>query len=90
MAVDPQYCLLFVNLFTPKIYTYPTKTRNLLGKKTQIFYNDIAKKRDITNIMRLQADLEFQQKQIKKLMKSITLKYVAADYMVERHLSLSK
>ena len=59
-------------------------------KKIQIFYNDIAKKRDITNIMRLQADLEFQQKQIKKLMKSITLKYVAADYMMERHLALSK
>ena len=24
-AVDPKYCLLFVDLFTSKIYTYPMK-----------------------------------------------------------------
>ena len=32
-AVDPKFCLLFVDLFTSKIYTFPMKTRNLLAKK---------------------------------------------------------
>ena len=32
-AIDPKFCLLFVNLFTSKIYTFPMKTRNLLAKK---------------------------------------------------------
>ena len=31
-AVDPKYCLLIVDLFTSKIYTYPMKSRNLLKK----------------------------------------------------------
>ena len=36
-AVDPKFCLLFVNLFTSKIYTYPIKKRNLLAKKWNYF-----------------------------------------------------
>ena len=32
-AVDPLYCLLVVDLFTQKIYTYPMKKRSLLAKK---------------------------------------------------------
>ena len=66
-AADPKYCLLFVDLFTSMIYTYPMKTRNLLAKKMAIFYQDIAKKR--TGKMRLQTDREFQQTNIKKLNK---------------------
>ena len=31
-AADPHYCLLFVDLFTQKIYTYPMKKRNLKEK----------------------------------------------------------
>ena len=27
-AVDPKFCLLFVDLFTSNIYTYPMKARN--------------------------------------------------------------
>ena len=40
---------------------------NLLKKKMEIFYNDILKKREINEIMRLQTDLEFQQNEIKRL-----------------------
>ena len=43
-AVDPRYCLLFVDLFMSKIYTYPMKKRTILKKKIQISYNDISKK----------------------------------------------
>ena len=43
-AVDPKFCLLFVDLFTSKIYTYLMKTRNLLAKKIELFHNDINKK----------------------------------------------
>ena len=44
-AVDPKFYLLFVDLFTSKIYTFPIKTRNLLAKKLEQFYNDIQKKK---------------------------------------------
>ena len=44
-TVDPKYCLLFVDLLTLKIYTYPMKSRSLLKRKTQLFYNDIAQKK---------------------------------------------
>ena len=43
-AVDPHYFLLFVDLFTQKIYTFPMKKRNLLKKKMQIFYEEIQHK----------------------------------------------
>ena len=43
--VDPKYCLLFLDLFTSKIYTYPIKNRTLLKKKLEVFYNDISKKK---------------------------------------------
>ena len=64
-AVDPQYCLLLVDLFTSEIYIYPMKNRSLLAKKLKLFYEDINRKR--TGRMRLQTDLEFKQNQIKKL-----------------------
>ena len=44
-AIDPKFCLLFVDLFTSKIYTFPMKTRNLLAKKMEQFYNDIQKEK---------------------------------------------
>ena len=66
-AVDPKYCLLFVDLFTSMIYTYPMKNQKILAKKTAQFYQDIAKKRSCQ--MRLQTDQEFQQNSIKKLNK---------------------
>ena len=44
-AADPHYCLLFVDLFTQKIYTFPMKKRNLLKKKMQAFYEEVEHKR---------------------------------------------
>ena len=46
-AVDPKFCLLFVDLFTSKIYLYPMKKGNLLAKKMELFYKDIEKKKKI-------------------------------------------
>ena len=67
-AADPEYCLLFVDLFTSMIYTYPMKRRSLLAKEMVIFYQDVAKKR--MGRMRLQMNCEFQQKtNIKKVNK---------------------
>ena len=59
-AVNPRFCLLFVDLFTSKIYTYPMKKRNGLAKKMKVFYTDIEKKR--LGKMRLQTDEEFKQR----------------------------
>ena len=64
-AVDLKYFLLLVYLFTSKIYVYPIKNRNFLAKKLKLFYEDINQKR--TGRMRLQADLELKQNEIKKL-----------------------
>ena len=66
-AADPHYCLLFVDLFTQKIYTFLIKKRALLKNKMKMFYEEIENKRK--DRMRLQTDLEFQQNEIKKLNK---------------------
>ena len=58
-AVDPKYWILIVDLFTSKIYVYPTKNRSLLAKKLNLFYKDIKSKR--TGQMRLKTNLEFNQ-----------------------------
>ena len=36
-AVDPHYCLLFVDLFTQKVYTFPMKKKKLVKKKGKFF-----------------------------------------------------
>ena len=64
-AVDPKYALLVVDLFTSKTYVYPMKSRKLLARKLQLFYDEIEPKRD--GKMTLQTDLEFKQNAIKKL-----------------------
>ena len=43
-AVDPKFCLLFADLFTSQIYTYPMKKIYILAKKVKLFYKDIEKK----------------------------------------------
>ena len=40
-AVNPKFCLLFVDLLISKIYTYPMKERKFLAKKMELFYKDI-------------------------------------------------
>ena len=67
--VDPHYCLLCADLFSPKIYTYPMKKRSLLAKKIKQFYEEIERKGDSKEQMRIQTDLEFRQREIQKLNK---------------------
>ena len=57
-AVDPKFCLLFVDIFTSNIYTYPIKKKESFSKKMELFYNDIKKKR--LGKMRLQTNQEFK------------------------------
>ena len=70
-AVDPKYALLCVDLFTSKIYVYTMRKRSQIVNKLEDFYKDISTKRKKNETMRLQADQEFQQNEIKK----INLKY---------------
>ena len=45
LTVDPKYYLLFVDLFTSMIYTYPMRNHKLLAKKKMLqFYQDIKKR----------------------------------------------
>ena len=67
-AADPLYCLLIVDLFTQKVYTYPMKKRNLLSRKLELFYNEVKNKRK-NKRTKLQTDLEFNQNEIKILNK---------------------
>ena len=36
-AIDPKYFLLFVNLFTSKVYVYPMKSKKSIAAKMEIF-----------------------------------------------------
>ena len=67
-AVDPKYALLCVDLFSLKVYVYLMKKRSNLARKLELFYQEIESKRE-NEKMRLQADLEFQQNEIKNLNK---------------------
>ena len=42
-AVNPKFCLLFVDFLTSKIYTYPIKNKSF-SKKMELFYKDREKK----------------------------------------------
>ena len=70
--IDPKFCFLFVNLFTSKIYTFPIKTRHLLAKKMEQFYNDTQKKKKWQE-KRLQTDGEFKQWKIYDLNKKFNV-----------------
>ena len=45
LATDPKYCLLFVDLFLPKIYVYPMQSRKSIFNKMEIFYKKVEGKR---------------------------------------------
>ena len=51
----PQYVLVFVDLFTSKIYTYPMKSRKQIRQKLEKFYKDVKSKRKGKK-MKLQID----------------------------------
>ena len=48
-AIDPHYCLLCVDLFSSKIYTYPMKKRSLLAKKWSSFMKKLKRKEIVKN-----------------------------------------
>ena len=75
-AVDSKLCLLFAHLFTSKIYTYPTKKRNLLAKKKWNYVKKTKKKKSLGKT-RLQTDQEFKQRNIEQLNKKLTSKCIA-------------
>ena len=87
-AVDPEYCLLIVDLFTSKTYVFRMKNRSLLEKKLEVFFNEIQPKR--TGKMRLQTDLEFNQNRIKQLNKNLMLTCIIQKFVVVKLLLQSK
>lgn len=60
-AVDPEYFLLIVGLFTSKFYMYPIKNRSLMAIKLALFYEDMSKKRKMEKERRLQTDKKIEQ-----------------------------
>ena len=73
-VVAPKYCLLCVDLFTSKVYTYGMKKKSQLADKLEKFYLEIADvrsylKKEKRYRMRLQTDQEFNQNEIKALNK---------------------
>ena len=74
-AVDPHHCLLCVNHLSLKIYTYPLKKRSLLANKMEQFYEEIETKRDGSEQMRIQTDLEFRQRETQKLNQKYVLMF---------------
>ena len=87
-AVDPEYCLLIIDLFTSKTYVFRMKNRSLLAKKLEVFFNEIQPKR--TGKMRLQTDLEFNQNRIKQLNKNLMLACIIQKFLVVKLLLQSK
>ena len=43
-ACDPKYSLLFVNLFTSKVYVYPMESRKHILNKMYFFYKEVEKR----------------------------------------------
>ena len=75
-AVAPKYCLLCIDLFTSKVYTYSMKKKSQLADKLEKFYLEIEDVRSQEDLkkekrcrMRLQTDQEFNQNEIKALNK---------------------
>ena len=68
-AVDIKYALLCVDLFWSKVYVYlMKKKKKSLARKRELFYPEIKPKQDQKQEMiRMQTNVEFLQKEIKKL-----------------------
>ena len=68
-AVAPKYCLICIDLFTSKVYTYGVKKKSQLADKLEKFYLEIADvrsylKKEKRYRMHLQTDQEFNQNEI--------------------------
>ena len=44
-VVDPKYCLVIVDLFSSKTYSFPMKNRKLIAQKLEKFYKEVEGKR---------------------------------------------
>ena len=71
-ATDPKYCLLFVDLFTSKVYVYPMKLTKPILNKMEIFYQDDENERKGQK-MKIQTDQEFKQRKIFDLNKKYNI-----------------
>ena len=49
-AGEFKYCLLAVDLFTSKVYTYPMKSRRFIAKNMNKFYEEVDEKRKGKNV----------------------------------------
>ena len=67
----PKYCLLAVDVFSSKIYTYPMQQHDLLIKKL--------KRKRKNNKMHLQADMEFQKNNKKELNKKFNVEIFSTE-----------
>ena len=67
LVIHPKYCLLVINMFTSKIYTYPMKLRRKLVRKLKEFYIDIAKKKETTKGCVLKLIKSSSKMKLKKL-----------------------
>ena len=56
-----KYCLLFVDLFTSKVYVYLMKTRKSIASKMEVFYEEVETIRKGQKT-RLQTNKEFKDK----------------------------
>ena len=71
-ATDPKYCLLFVDLFTSKVYVYPIKLRKSILNQMENFYKDVENKIKGWK-MRLPTDQEFKQRKFFDLNKKYNI-----------------
>ena len=65
-ATVPKYALLLVDLYSSKVYVYPTHSRKQILQKMKLFYDEVKEKRK-NKPKRLQLEDEFQQVKIKDL-----------------------
>ena len=65
-ATFPQYVLVLVDLFSPKIYTFPMRSRKQIRQRLEQFYEEVESKGKGKK-MKLQVDQEFHQVKIKDL-----------------------
>ena len=65
-ATFPQYVLVIVDLYLPKVYVDPMRSRKQILQKMKLFYEEVRGKRKNKHI-RLQVDNEFQWVKIKDL-----------------------
>ena len=76
-TTDPRYCLLFVDLFTSKVYIYSMKFRKYILNTKEILYREVEGQRKGQKT-RLQADQEFKQKKIFDFNKKYTVDMFSA------------